>query len=314
MKSWVLVFGILIVLASNSLSQNTQPSSTPPPQPSQPNGGRNVSATIQDQRRINAAFENLRSLEIQQNAGIPIEKILDEEIRPLYRKPSKKELANLTPSQYLLTKYEKFLEQPETGIFKLSSDSSCATSAQVVVATESCLSNDIPGAGTAYSFRVKSHRMLHLSDLVLDKDVIRTGSLMQQGLMVNLGDIELDQVSAQTSGLKYLLDFKPFTKQEEILGIEEKLSQGIKSDGFIYAYGFYVEEQKTFALRSIAYRGKFQRAVSGVNYNEMEFDKRKDIVVVFRIVEKDADGDLTILWKEISRKDSPVIKLSEKNK
>lgn len=312
MKSWILVFGILICSVCNGLSQNNQTSSSSSSSSSSSqssSGGGQM--TMQDQKQINSRFDNLRAVELQQNAGKPMQRILDEEIRPLYRKPNKKELANLTPSQSLLTQYEKFLKQPDTGIFKLSADSTCAANAQVVVATETCLSNNIPGAGTAYSFRVESHRMLHLSDLVLEKDVIRTGSLMQQGLLVNLGNIELDQISLQTPGLKYLLEFNPSMKQEEIQTFEEKLSKGIKADGFIYGYGLYVENQKTFALRSIAYRGKFQRAVSGVTYNEMEFDKRKDIVVVFRIVEKDANGDLTILWRELQTKDSPKIELTK---
>ncbi len=304
MKFWILVFGVLLLSVSNGLSQNT--TTTPPPAPQR--SGQNQTTTQnprQTNQDINAAFDNLRSIELRQNAPKGLENVLSEQIQPLYRKPSKKELKNLVPSQSLLTQYEKFLKQSDTGIFKLSADSTCATNTQVVVATESCLLKDIPGAGTAYSFRVDSHRILHLSDLALEKNVIRTGSLMQQGVMVKLGNIELDEVSQQTAGLKYLFEFKPVTTNQELQSIEEKLSKGIKSDGFTYSYGLYVEDKTTFALRSIAYRGKFERAVSGVKYNEMDYDKRKDIIVVFRVVEKDANGDVTILWKEISQKKSP---------
>ncbi len=51
--------------------------------------------------------------------------------------------------------------------------------------------------------------MLHLADLVLEKNIIKTDSLLQQGLMVNLGKVALEQISAQTDGLKFLFDFKP---------------------------------------------------------------------------------------------------------
>jgi hypothetical protein len=312
MKSWVLVFCIFLVSVGNSLAQNTQPSPTPIPRSSS-NQPTNQNQR-QDNRGINAAFDNLRSMELQQNAQPPNELVLREKVEPLYRKPSKKELKNLLPSQSLLTQYERFLQKPNTGIFKLSADSNCAINPQVVVATEKCLSNDIPGAGTAFSFRVNSHRVLHLSDLVLDKNVIRTGSLLQQGLMVNLGNIELDEISAQSTGLKYLIDFKPTTNNEELQKLEEKLGKGIKSEGFTYSYGLYIGDKTTFALRSIAYRSKVIRSVSGVKYNEMDYDKRKDVIVVFRVVEKDSNGDLTILWKEILRKDSPVIKIDEKEK
>ena len=137
MKAWVLVFCTLIMLVGNNLAQNSQPTPTPPATQSSSRSGSQNQTNTQNQRQndqeINAAFNNLRSLEIQQNAGKTIETILNDEIRPLYRKPSKKELTNLTPSPALLTKYDKFLQQSDTGIFKISADSTCAGNSQVVI-------------------------------------------------------------------------------------------------------------------------------------------------------------------------------------
>ncbi len=215
MRSCVLAIGVLVVLVGSSLAVNGQtPSTTPPPQPNP--GGQTRTDPRLDARKINAGFENLRSLEIIQNPQMTKEDILRQVVDPLYRKPSKKELKNLLPSDAILTQYKNFLQQSDTGIFKLSADSNCDANLKVVVANEGCVLNNIPGAGTAYSFRVKSHRMLHLSDLVLDKNVIRTGSLLQQGIMVNLGNIELDKISAESAGLKYLVDFEPSTNNEEL--------------------------------------------------------------------------------------------------
>jgi hypothetical protein len=324
MDKWMLTFCLLVTgfLDCPGQTNQTAPptsSTSPPATSTQPSSSGNTgrAGQITDRRqleRIDRAFEALRNLEIPQKMERSPASIMSEEIHPLYRKPGKKELKNLLPSRSLLAQYEKFLQEPETGIFKLSAESSCALSTQVVVATEKCLSVNIPGAGTAYSFRAKSHRMLHLSDLILDKNVIKTDSLLQQGLMVNLGNIELDQVSAQTAGMKYLFDLKPAANKEELLSLNEKLSQSVKADGFTYSFGLYVEDKTTFALRSIAYRGKIRRSISGFKYNEMDFDKRKDIIVVFRIIEKDPNGDITVLWKEIFRQDSPVIKIDDQDK
>lgn len=313
MKSLIFLLCVLLVMVSNSLSQTNTPATPAQSDPTRDAGNNNGQSRIneEEQRRRNQSG-GLNNLEIPRNSQRPLATILKEDIQPLYRKPSKKELKHLLPSQSLLTQYEKFLQQPDTGIFKLSADSNCVAKPNVVVATESCLSNDIPGGGTAYSFRVKSHRMLHLADLVLEKNIIKTDSLLQQGLMVNLGKVELEQISAQTNGLKFLLDFKPATNKEELANIDKILGTGIKSDGFIYTYGLYVEVDSTYALRSIAYQGKIPRSISGYNFNEMDFDKRKDIVVVFRIIEKDSNGDITILWKGLADKESPKLKL-EKN-
>lgn len=325
MKSWVFLFCFLLVLVGNIPAQSNQtpPASSPPtttstPQPSSGSGNRGqVRGTAEDRlrdRQTDAAFDALRMLEIIHDNPKSKANVMSDEIHPLYRKPSKKDLKNLLPSQSLLTKYEKFLKEPETGIFKLSADSSCVVSTKVVTAKEDCLLNQVPGGGTGYSFRVKSHRLLHLSDITLEKDVIKADGILQQGIMVNLGNLELDTVTAQTKGLKFLFDFKPATNKEELIKIDEMINKGIKADGFVYNYGFFADDQTTFALRSIAYRGNIQRSISGVNYNELDFDKRKDVIIVFRIVEKDSNGDITILWKEISRQDSPVIKIKEKDK
>nr|MBA3334881.1 hypothetical protein [Acidobacteriota bacterium] len=94
--------------------------------------------------------------------------------------------------------------------------------------------------------------------------------------------------------------------------IDRQLSEGVFSDGFQYRRGFYAVENTTYVLRSIAYDGKYFRAVEGVAYNEFAFDKRRDVTVAFRIVRKDSDGSVTILWKEILRKNSPKIKYQKR--
>jgi hypothetical protein len=85
--------------------------------------------------------------------------------------------------------------------------------------------------------------------------------------------------------------------------------RGIRRDGFLYRRGLFIVENTTFALRSIAYEGKHYRAINGLTYNEFDYDKRNDVIVVFRIVEKDEAGNVTILWKELSEKNSPKLKI-----
>ncbi len=307
MKYLMIVFCFLMTSFNSTLAQTNQ---TPLPQPSR--SGRQNSGTATTD--VNGGFDALHSLEIPQTSQKSLGNMRSEEIQSLYRKPSKKDLENLMPSQILITQYENFLKQPNTGIFKLSGDSNCAINTNVIVATENCLSNSIPGAGTAFSFRVNSHRMLHLADLILEKEVIKTDGILQQGLMVSLGNIELEGVSAQTPGVKFLFDFRPANNLEEFQKIDQELSNGITADGLIYRLGFYAGDKTTFALRSIAYRGKVARSVSGISYNELDFDKRKDVVIIFRIIEKGSNGDITILWKELSRVDSPVLKIIQKDK
>jgi len=239
--------------------------------------------------------------------------ILSENIQSIYRKPDKEQTKILAPARHLVELYVDFLRQPNTGIIKLNADTQCGENAGVVVAaSENCLQYKMPGAGTAFSFRVQSYRIPRLADLVLAKDVLKTDGILQHGIIVYLGDIPLEDVTTETKGLKYLVNFEPVKTNTEFLKIDNELNNGVKADGFVYRLGFYVTDKATFALRSIAYEGNFYRSVGGVVYDEFDFDKRKDTLVVFRIVEKDANGNITILWKMLSKRNAPGLKF-EKN-
>lgn len=231
--------------------------------------------------------------------------VLQRLTNPIYRKPTKDELKSIAPNPQLIQKYGAFLNQPGTGLTKLAADAGCAENTKVVVATEECLKYTMPGSGYAYSFRVRSYRIPRLADIIFTDNSFQTAGVRLHGIFVNIGDVSLEKVSLQTKGLKFLVNFQPETDFEKAKEIDRKLSEGIKSDGFLYRRGLYAQDDKTFVLRSIAYAGKYFRAVNNITYNEFDFDRRRDIIVAFRIVEKGADGSVTILWKELADKKSP---------
>ena len=169
----------------------------------------------------------------------------------------------------------------------------------------------MPGAGSSYSFRKENYRVRHLADLTYTADSFQSPGILAHALFVNVGDIPLEQISLQTRGLKFLNDFQTVTDFDEALELDRQLIEGIRDDGFIYRRGLYARENTTFVLRSIAYRGSYYRAVLGFNYDELEFDKRKDVTVAFRIVRRNEES-VTIIWKQLAEKDSPKIKPKEK--
>lgn len=310
MKCRILFLAVFLL---GSLSARAQTSSSPQPAPSPQTQSRTASEArpTSNTREIDEAFTEMRAMEVRQVDDTSNSGLLTELTRNIYRKPNKAEMKVLAPGAHQLDKYASFLRQPDTGIVKLHGDSSCAENPKVLAAKENCVQYSMPGAGTAYSFRVESHRVPHLADLILSKNVLKTDGVLQQGMMVSLGDVPLEEVTLQTKGLKYLVAFEPFSDAESLSEFDRQLSTGVKSDGFVYGMGVYVKEQATFALRSVAYRGKFMRSVNGISYNEMDFDKRRDIVVAFRILEQDANGNVTILWKMLSSKDAPIWKAKQ---
>ena len=96
--------------------------------------------------------------------------ILQRNVEPLYRKPSREELKAVAPKPELIEKFAEFLRQPNPGLTKLIKDAGCAENTKVVVATAGCLRYTMPGAGSSYSFRVKNYRIARLADLIYTGD------------------------------------------------------------------------------------------------------------------------------------------------
>ncbi len=229
-------------------------------------------------------------------------------LQKLYRKPTLDELKLISPNQADLQKYAGFLKQSNTGLIKLINDAGCSENSKIIVASAECLKYKFPGAGSSYSFRTDSYRLPRLADLTFTDNSFQATGVHLHGIFVNIGDIPLENVNLNTGGVKNLLTFKPSTEFKDAAKIDQILSKGVVIDGFIYRRALYAKEDTTFALRSIAYRGKSYRAVRGITYNELNFDKRRDVIVVFRIIRTHADGSVSILWKKLSDEKATELK------
>jgi hypothetical protein len=207
--------------------------------------------------------------------------VLRKAVEPLYRKPSAKELKAIAPSAELRNKYAEFLRQPNTGLTKLINDRGCSENTKVVVVSDECLQYTMPGSGSSFSFRTQNYRIPRLADITFTNNSFQATGAILHGIFVKLGDVPLESVTLETESMKYLVDFQPETDYEKARQIDLELSEGVEQNGFLYRRGFYAVENTTYALRSIAYGGKFYRAVQGVTYNEFDFDRRKDVIVIF---------------------------------
>jgi hypothetical protein len=233
-------------------------------------------------------------------------------VAPLYRKPNKKELQIVSPSETDLQKYADFLEQPKTGIFRLVPDQGCPQDTRIVDASEDCLKYKLPGSGSAFSFRRKSYQYWRLSDLIYSGGKFLSVGLFQQGIISELGDVELEKVSIETAGLKFINNYVPLVKLNEVKNDWLKFKKGVTADNFKYSNNVQATVNSTYVFRTVAYRGNYYRSLRGITYNEFDFDERKDVTVAFRVIKREEDGSLIILWKELSRKDSPKFRIDKK--
>jgi len=232
----------------------------------------------------------------------------------LYRKPRKTETEILKPAEKHRQQYAKFLREKKTGLFKLIPDQGCEGHGKVINVAPNCLKYNFPGAGASYSFRLSTYRIGRLADLTFVKKSLIARGVFSGAIFVELGDIPIKNVGLDTPGLKFLSKYKPVKSATDAMNAARRFAKGVKKDGFVYGRGVYVSKQNTFAMRSIAYRGKFIRSFSGYQYNELGFDKRRDIIVVFRIVDVDYNGSATIVWKILRETKSPKLKIYRKNK
>jgi len=246
--------------------------------------------------------------------GLALRQLLVQKYaQPLYRKPTESELESVAPDPNIRGKFKAFLQRKNTGIFRLVRDAGCGENDRVIVATEECLKYTMPGGGNSFSFRTASYRIRHLADVMLAGENFYIPGIMMHGLMTNLGDLAIDKVSLQTPGVGFLTEFKPAVEFERAKAIEDVVSLGLERDGFIYARVNTVQVNSTYAMRVVAYDGTVNRAVPGAQYNEMDFDRRRDMIVAFRVVAKDADGSVTVVWIELSDVDSPKLKIPERS-
>lgn len=294
----IVVFSFVAV---NAQGRNPQP--TPQPTPINSEHARDQQ-NISNRSRNLQLNDNLRA----QNPNFRNTKTFRDKIKPLYRDPDKKEREILAPDGEDENKYADFLKQKGTGLTKLIIDQGCDKDVSVVVSTPHCLKYSMPGAGSSFSFRIEDYRIRHLSDLNFTGKVFQSVGVLTHGIFADIGDVPLEDVTLETDGVDHLTNIQPAETIAEATDLIAKLEKGIKKGEFTYKNFLPVKENTTYVLRSIAYRGNAYRTIGGISYDELDFDKRKDITVAFRIVRVNPNEGVTILWKELAEEKAPKIK------
>jgi hypothetical protein len=231
---------------------------------------------------------------------------------PFKAKRTKDQEKRLLPNPADLAKYSDFLHQPKTGIFRLMNDAGCESNVYVIRVDEPCKSA-IPG-GSFYSFREKDYTTAYLSDLRFKDGILVSDGILSQNILVRLGDVSLENLSLESEGIKYLTEFVPEKLSSEATKQYIQIVKGVKANRHEYRKALPAHENMTYAIRVIAYRGSIYRNFRGWIYNLLDGDKRIDIIVGFRVIRKEADGSVTLLWKELDRKKSPKLERDKKKK
>lgn len=301
----VLIFGGSVLADAQGPGRNPKPTPSMPEMPSQQKRER-----VQD--NITGRSNDLKMVE-NFPVGNDEGRIVQQYIVPLYREPSKEERRLLAPSDEDAQKFGEFLRRKNSGLIKLIADKGCDKNPEVVVSSPHCATYAMPGAGASFSFRINDYRNQNLGDLTFTGKSFRSLGALIHGILVNVGDVPLEKVDLQNAAVNYLVKFEPAQDLQKAQEIAEQLRKGIENDDFTYRSHLPAAENTTYVLRAIAYDGVSPRAVKGITYNELEFDKRKDIIVAFRVVRRESEENVTILWKELASKKPPKLAAQKKN-
>ncbi|REJ77874.1 MAG: hypothetical protein DWQ47_16060 [Acidobacteria bacterium] len=310
MKKFLIV--LVVVLASTALAYG-QGGSTPYPDPTPDrlNPERGAGQAMRQADELNRRSDALR---MTQNLPPSVpdkrrQEFLDN-IRPFYRESTDEEWQFLSPSEEDKEAYKTAAKGKDAGLIVLVEDKGCATNSQIVDASPECKGLTMPGAGSGFSFRMKDYRMHHIADIVFKDGQIQALGVLNHGIMVDLGDVAIEGVDEKTEGVGYLAKIKASKDFKQAADLANKLTKGIEKDGRRYASILTAKTGSTYVLRSIAYEGESLKKVGGVIFNELELDKRRDVLVAFRIVRLE-NGRATILWREIDDDKSPELKVKK---
>ena len=173
----------------------------------------------------------------------------------------------------------EFLSGSDTGIIRLLPRETYDTGGKRTLT--------IRGGGAYYSFVLSTHEYGRGSDIELQQGYLSVGFAgFDHGLMLNVGDVPLNELTSDHLAVRALLGFQPAMKEDEIRKEQRALWQGIDTGGFLFTGRVPAKVSNTYLLRSISYDDS-------------------DIAVAFRVTRKDTDGSLILVFKILKKFPAP---------
>jgi len=204
---------------------------------------------------------------------------------PIRREPRVLKDGLLAPSLQDRVEHDEFLKQSKTGLIRLLprevyDSQTYKTPVQI----------EIRGGGAYFSFFHRAHEYGYGSDLELDHNNFSVGFAgADYGMIVNLGDVPIDQISENDPQLVFISNYEPRTIESEARAEARNFRTGVTVDDVTYRSRVAAKSQSTYLVRSISFR-------------------TSDIVAAFRVVRFDNDGSAIIAWKLLKTFSTPQLK------
>jgi hypothetical protein len=182
-----------------------------------------------------------------------------------------KELLKVSPQDE--TAFARFLSQPNTGLIRLLPREKY----------EHTVRMPLRGGGAYYSFSKLSHEASPWSDIKYQEGRLHAGfGELTLGLMTMLGDVPLEHLDSSNRAVKFISQLALPANYAEYESQVVKHRSGFEADGNLYRAALPAQLNATYILRSTIY-------------------KRADTVIAVRLVRRDSDGGVTLLWKVLDK-------------
>ena len=176
----------------------------------------------------------------------------------------------LAPSEEDRIAYATLLRQSDTGIIRL-------------IPRE----NKLTIGGAYYSFTRLTHEYGSGSDISLEQDFLSVGFAgADYGMLTNIGDVSLEDITLEHPSVGFLSEYVPASKELDARSEYRRFSSGETIGGMPYKNRLPVEVKATYLLRSIDYNAT-------------------DVLVAFKVVRKDIDRSVVIVWKLVKKYPKP---------
>ena len=195
----------------------------------------------------------------------------------------------LAPAKEDEDAYATFLEQPNTGLIRLLPRERYDTEVYRKVKKTMTLR----GGGAHYSFSRRTHEYGAGSDIAWAAEYLSVGFAgADYGMMTAVEDVSLESLTPEHYFVQLLSEYVPPKSEPEARLEYRRFQSGTTISGWPFRSRLPARPGITYLLRSISYG-------------------RGDLLVGFRIVRKDTDDSLIILWKLIKK--YPVPSLAKNN-
>jgi hypothetical protein len=199
---------------------------------------------------------------------------LEREMGALREQLNQKEAEFLAPSAGDRAAFADFLRQPNTGLARLMPREAYRDKLNV------------REGGAYYSFAKLSNNYDDNPQIGFEQGKLHTGFAGANfGFLCSLGDVPLEGVGLESEAVQYLAEFAAPTAEPSAREQSRKIGQGFAIGNHFYIGYLPATVGHTYILRSISYR-------------------ESDLLIAFRIVRKDTDGSVVILWKKL--KEFPI--------